>query len=51
VFLSDRLVASTNRYVKNGPADTLPVFRRKVTGLVEVRGSILRYSSTSPEAK
>lgn len=45
MFLAPRLVASTVRYVKNGPEDRAPSFKAN-TGAT-VNGAILRYSSTS----
>lgn len=50
MFLTDNLTAATNRHVKNGPEDRLPVFKRSIASLVTVRGSILRYSSTTKGA-
>lgn len=50
MFLTDQLTAATNRHVKNGPEDRLPVFKRVYPGRVESRGSILRYSSTTKVA-
>jgi hypothetical protein len=50
MFLTDALVANTNRYVKNGPEDRTPVFKRTPAGIVHVRGAILRYSTTSKGA-
>lgn len=47
MFLPANLVAAANRHVHNGPADKLPVFRRTAAGLVTVRGSLLRYSTTT----
>jgi len=51
MFLDPRLVRAANRHVHNGPADKNPVFRRTAAGLVEISGGILRYSTTTPEAK
>lgn len=47
-FLPASLTEGANRFVKNGPADKNPRFKRDVPGLVTVGGSILRYSSTTP---
>ncbi|MDX3551007.1 hypothetical protein PV729_04340 [Streptomyces europaeiscabiei] len=47
MFLTPQITASTNRFVHNSPADTLPAFRR-VPSMLEVGGAILRYSTTTP---
>jgi hypothetical protein len=47
MFLPAALSRATNRYVKDGPEDKNPVFRRTAPGLVEVNGAILRYSTTT----
>lgn len=47
MFLPASLTKMTNDYVRSGPADSLPRFKR--TGPhVAVGGSVLRYSSTTP---
>ncbi|MFD9368523.1 hypothetical protein ACFWA6_12550 [Streptomyces sp. NPDC060020] len=45
MFLPPKLVASTNRYVENGPEGRTPSFKAD-TG-PSVNGATLRYSSTS----
>lgn len=47
-FLPAALTANAVRFVKNSPAEANPRFKRGVPGLVEVGGSILRYSTTTP---
>lgn len=51
VFLPKALTAAATRHVHNSPADALPRFRKDFPGAVHVRGGILRYSTTTPEAK
>jgi hypothetical protein len=51
MFLDDKLTAATNRHIKNGPEDRLPVFKRVFPGRVEVRGDVLRYSTTTGETE
>lgn len=47
MFLPASLTKMTNDYVRSGPADSLPRFKR--TGPhVAVGGSILRFSSVTP---
>jgi hypothetical protein len=48
-FLPEPLTRSTRRHVKESPEDQIPVFRRTASGLVELGGSILRYSTTTGE--
>jgi hypothetical protein len=50
-FLPPKLVASTNRYVENGPEDRSPSFKHDFPGRVEFAGGILRYSTTSAAVK
>ena len=48
MFLHPKSVASTNRYVENGPEDRSPSFKHDFPGRVDFGGGILRYSTTSP---
>jgi hypothetical protein len=48
MFLDDKLTRSANNHVKNSDDHANPVFRRTAPGLVELGGSILRYSTTTP---
>jgi hypothetical protein len=48
-FLPPALVESTNRFVRLSPADQLPKFRHNVPGTVHFGGSVLRYSTTTPQ--
>jgi hypothetical protein len=47
MFIDPKLSRATNRFVKDGPEDKNPVFRRTASGLVDVNGAILRYSTTT----
>jgi hypothetical protein len=47
MFLTPRTVATTNRYVANGPEDRHPSFKPG-TGL-DMGTGILRYSTATPE--
>jgi hypothetical protein len=51
MFLDDKLTRTPNRHVKNSPTDQIPVFKRTGAALVEVGGSILRYSTTTGETE
>jgi hypothetical protein len=50
MFLPANVVAAANRHVHNSTPDKLPSFRRNFAGEVTVRGSLLRYSTTTPPA-
>jgi hypothetical protein len=48
VFLSAKDVAAANRYVENGPEDRDPSFKYGFAGRFDVKGGILRYSTSTP---
>ncbi|MFE0648561.1 hypothetical protein ACFVZH_08255 [Streptomyces sp. NPDC059534] len=46
MFLPSKVVASTNRYVENGPEGRDPSFKRDFPSRLDFSGGILRYSTT-----